>query len=479
MHVVPVEDSGGMDLVNLATMQKDRNVFVPDHTAAAEAIRKSGHTARARLAIHRQPEVRHPITEQLRAVGVLSLREAIANPVQVLCASSRQAGNEVYQALETLQTRRMKRELRKRLDELDVPSSQLRENWHDRVGRICEVKVARELRATFRICTQQYECRVDATVEESTDEARGSVIWIEEESDAPQNRFFEAVTEVLFDRPNRKLPILLREAVQREFTEHGPSWGTSVNQDAASPESAGIDGFRATEEAEVQDPLGETRPTHGKGTRGSSAGVPNPGPIPTESRGNSKSRARGSKQAPRDNNEPRRKESKHRGREAGRSIVEEEAIQVEDLKQSQYAWHCQACLGVSQPDQLAPAQSYAARRLNRQMMVEAHHVDQVHAGGARHAGNLLLLCHYHHDHLGDAMSRQEVVRALRMATQGIKRRFLAADGRHGSRIVDGCVTSVPLLSRDDSIAIFFTVSHADYWLQKSREEEIETSDGSE
>ena len=61
-------------------------------------------------------------------------------------------------------------------------------------------------------------------------------------------------------------------------------------------------------------------------------------------------------------------------------MVEEEAIQVKDLKQNQYAWHCQARLGVSQPDQLAPAQSYAARQLNRQKMVEEHHVDQVHAG---------------------------------------------------------------------------------------------------
>lgn len=479
MHAVPVEDSEGMNLVNIAAVQKDRNIFVPDHDAAAEAIRKSGHSARARLAIHQQPDLRHPITEQLRAVGVLSLRETIVNLVQVLCASSRPAGDEVYQALETLQTRQMKRELRKRLDKLGVPSSQLRKTWSDRVGRICEVKVARELKATFCICTQQYEFKVDATVEESIGEEGGSVIWIEEGSDSPQNKFFEAVTELLFDRPNPSLPILLQAAVQREFTEHGPSWGTFVKEDAASPESAEIDGFGATEEAEVQDPLGETRRTHGKGQRESSAGVPNPGPIPTESGGTSKSRTRDSRQAPRTNNESRRRALKPQGLEAGRSIVEEETIQIEDLKQNQYAWHCQACLGMSQPDQLAPAQSYAARRLNRQMMVEAHHVDQVHAGGARHAGNLLLLCHYHHDNLGDAMSRQEVARALRVATQGIKRRFLAADGRHGSRIVDGCVASVPLLSRDDSIAIFFTVSHADYWLQKSREEGIETSDGSE
>jgi|RhiMetdeSRZDD1v2_1073273.scaffolds.fasta_scaffold21955_7 hypothetical protein len=479
MHVVPIEDSGGMDLVNITTMQKDRNVFIPDHTAAAEAIRKSGHTSRAKLAIHWQPDVSQPITEQLRAVGVLSLREAIVNPVQVLCAASRPAGGEVYQALKTLQTCRMKRELRKRLDELDVPSSQLRENWSDRVGRICEVKVARELKATFRICTQQYEFKVDATIEESTNEARGSVIWIGEESDSPQNKFFEAMTELLFDRPDRGRPILLREAVQREFTEHGPSWGTPVKEDEEPPESAEIDGFGATEEAEMQDPLGETRRTHGKGKRESSAGVPNPGTIPTESRGTSNFRARGSRQAPRTNSEPRRRASKHQGPEAGRSIVEEEAMQVEDLKQNQYAWHCQVCLGMSQPAQLAPAQSYAARRLNRQKMVEVHHVDQVHAGGARHAGNLLLLCHHHHDHLGDAMSRQEVARALRIATQGAKRRFWAASGGQRSRIVDGYIASVPLLSRDDSIAIFFTVSHADFWLHKASGEEMETSDGAE
>jgi hypothetical protein len=65
-------------------------------------------------------------------------------------------------------------------------------------------------------------------------------------------------------------------------------------------------------------------------------------------------------------------------------------------------------------------------------------VDQVHAGGVRHAGHVLLLCHYHHDHLGDARSRQEVARTLRIAAQGVKRQFLAASGRQ-SRIVDGYV----------------------------------------
>jgi len=63
--------------------------------------------------------------------------------------------------------------------------------------------------------------------------------------------------------------------------------------------------------------------------------------------------------------------------------------------------------------------------------------------------------------------------------RGQKGDFWLPAGVKGSRIVDGYVASMPLLSRDDSIAIFFTVSHADYWLRKSREEEIETSDGSE
>jgi hypothetical protein len=38
-------------------------------------------------------------------------------------------------------------------------------------------------------------------------------------------------------------------------------------------------------------------------------------------------------------------------------------------------------------------------------VVEAHHVDLKSVGGARHAGNLILLCNLHHDNYGRRLTR--------------------------------------------------------------------------
>ena len=49
----------------------------------------------------------------------------------------------------------------------------------------------------------------------------------------------------------------------------------------------------------------------------------------------------------------------------------------------------------------------------RRRVVEAHHVDPKSADGARHAGNLVLLCKFHHDNYGRRLTRVAVTNALR------------------------------------------------------------------
>ena len=100
--------------------------------------------------------------------------------------------------------------------------------------------------------------------------------------------------------------------------------------------------------------------------------------------------------------------------------------------------------------------------------MQAHHCDHVNAGGARHAGNILLLCRYHHLALGDAVSRAEVIQALGQARI---HRLTFDSGNGVTNTLEGKVVTVHPPQRQDSLSLFFTASHADYWLAKAAEED--------
>ena len=101
--------------------------------------------------------------------------------------------------------------------------------------------------------------------------------------------------------------------------------------------------------------------------------------------------------------------------------------------------------------------------------MEAHHCDQVAAGGARHAGNLLLLCNYHHLLFGDAVSRAEVVRSFHFMVDHVVA-FQSDDD--GGQIVSGKLVKVHPPQRDNYISLFFTLEHLEYWKTKASEEGI-------
>ena len=101
--------------------------------------------------------------------------------------------------------------------------------------------------------------------------------------------------------------------------------------------------------------------------------------------------------------------------------------------------------------------------------MEAHHCDQVAAGGARHAGNLLLLCNYHHLSFGDAVSRAEVVRSFHSMVDHVVA-FQSGDG--GNQIVSGSWSK--FIPRSAKI-LFLSSSlwgHLEYWKTKASEERI-------
>ena len=158
-----------------------------------------------------------------------------------------------------------------------------------------------------------------------------------------------------------------------------------------------------------------------------------------------------------------------------------EKVQIDDLKEMKEmgdasftvqaaARHCQACLAAAEPKILAPLSSYVALSENRRQVMHAHHCDHVNAGGARHAGNILLLCRYHHLALGDAVTRIDVLQAFEQAGRH-SRTFNADDGV--SKCLQGEVVAIHPPQRRDPVSLFFTKEHAAYWLTKADQEGLE------
>ena len=134
---------------------------------------------------------------------------------------------------------------------------------------------------------------------------------------------------------------------------------------------------------------------------------PKPGPISNESAGR-----------------PRRPKGQSGslvsgGGDSPRQTPDLEKKHIEELKHKHYASHCQMCLCERPPQELAPSGSYIESEEVRQSVVHAHHTDLVSAGGARHAGNMILLCKLHHDNYGKQFTRASISAALRDKPKGM------------------------------------------------------------
>ena len=79
------------------------------------------------------------------------------------------------------------------------------------------------------------------------------------------------------------------------------------------------------------------------------------------------------------------------------------------------------------------------------------------------------MCKFHHDELGDAFGRTEVIRSFKES----KDHSLAFSADGGmQRDVQGKIVTISPPQREDPISIFFTTQHFEYWLKKASEERI-------
>lgn len=209
-------------------------------------------------------------------------------------------------------------------------------------------------------------------------EGPSRVIWLKRDVDLNEALFGALVQRIFREDVPKFAAAVLQTAVRWEYREATFSLPVTLESDVPA-EAIGAE--------PLETEPGETLQTHRPAEPNPTRNVPHPGPIPQTPK----------LKAP---HTPQLFTGTYRGSSGSLPVNDLEATQIEDLKENQYAWHCQVCLTEKTPGELAPDGSYVELAENRRLIMEAEHADQKHAGGARNAGNLILLCHFHHHQLG-------------------------------------------------------------------------------
>lgn len=451
---VPVENRNGIRLVSLRRAVRGLVYLNDAGQIGEEVIRKDG---RVSLTIHQVSGVREPISEQLAELGVQPLRATLQEPVHVSGSGNvENAGDAIVEKVKQFQSRAFRETFYKRLGELDIEKDFVRHRWSDRVRQIDKITIADRIEARYRFRGKSYPVEAEAGFDPEQ-----KTLWVKRGNrGAGERELYRAIAAQLVFKPDAPRIFLrsLEDVLEVEIADESFGRAPKGRPDSTGDERESEDRFR-DEDDDSED--------HGDGVIGHSPfvpnpehNVPNPGPIPSSPAGSSRSGGRRSRaSAPAD------------GASKSEPKAKLEAQQIEDLKRNQYASHCQVCLCERPPHELAPVGSYVEAAEVRRQIVDAHHVDVRSAMGARHAGNMILLCKFHHGNLGRRLTRRAITEALRgpLDEHGITfRPGSVLDGRPG-KTIDGQQVTLRLSDTDDEVRLFFTKDHADYWLSKWHE----------
>ena len=441
---IPAEGSdGAIHLFTKFGAIKGRGrVVIPDSESIAEAIRDKEDKWPVELAVVMSAKVTEPITAILRNMGLKTLSERAGKPERVAGSGINGAASDFdfETILSNLLSRKMAQQLKKRLDKLDLGANRekLKSRWRDSLSGIKDVKTAESVIATYRLSRHRY----DVSVEGELDRTSGT-LWVRSNSD-PEGTFFDVLAENIFEHPQKYHGPALERAYWLDIREYYPI-------EYATEDLLSYEDFEVIDQHDETEDLTATEGRHPSPDTNPLNNLPDPGQIPEQH-----SSAKGGGRATNRSRSTR-----------AHSLIENE--QIDNLKKNQYAWHCQVCLSEAEPNVLAPTSSYVEGDHNRRRMIEAQHCDHVNARGARHAGNIILMCKFHHDELGDAFGRTEVIRSFK----GSKDHSLAFSADGGmQRDVRGKIVTISPPQREDPISIFFTTQHFEYWLKKASEERI-------
>ena len=450
---IPVRGRNGLQIVSLKDA-RNKSVYLSDAGSIGDSIIESDGSVL--LIVDHEKRVTEPISEPLRRLGIKSLREAIGEPENVSGTGNIvRAKGEVSDGFNALQSRNFRATFFKRLNELDVDPRLVRGNWQYRLDRIEQLFIADKITARYRFRRKPYLLEVDAGFD-----SESGVFWVKQDRNIDLSSIYEQLAKQLIFRPEaRRIDLLaLERAIKLEVDD--PSFGYPAagrpDRNGDSLVTEGVDGdgpSEIEEEGETETGLAEAPFGHSPFTPDPSGNLPKPGPIPSE--------PQIQRRPPRHPNAVANSDETDDSRQA----PELEKDQIDDLKRNQYASHCQICLCEKPPQELAPAGSYIESAEVRRHVIEAHHVDPRSGGGARHAGNILVLCKFHHHNFGRRFTRLSVIEAL----QSEPKRRKVVFGRPGGEAleINGREIELRLSDTQETLKIFLTDQHASYWLSQA------------
>lgn len=436
---IPVRGRG--DTIELVSLQKATSIrssiFLPDFPEVQDRVLEDHGSAR--LAITAAKGVADSVIDVMRDAGVRSLRREAGRPVSIRTQKAVVADAGLNATLVHIQSRGVLRGLTQRLPHFEVPISALRHDWRQHLSALKGVRVARELEAVFSILRREYAVPVDGGVDRAT-----GLVCIDARVD-PKLAFYEALAAHIFTESASGLWAygLLRAIESRyeptlfDFRAEFPD-----DDDPAEPGNP--------------PPAGPSEPPktgHGLAPDRLTPAVPNPMPLADISNPTTLS---GKKIA-----RPVRMRPKASTDDARNTIEEEE--QKLQLKEGHYGWHCQACLGEYDVLKAAPPGSYVYLPAFRQRLIEAHHVTHLQNQGVIGGKNLIIICKFHHDYIGDRLSGEGVRAALRQA-KPVMRKF--PSNPDGTRSIkrEGLLADIEIDAAPWQVRLYFTPQHAAAWL---------------
>ena len=447
--VILVRSKKGISIVSVGeAINHRRRIYLDDARLSNSIIERDDSVF---VVIDRVENVQSPVFDILKQWDLHSIREAIGLPTKVSGHNKVEIDKDLMIRLLPIKRRSFAKNIHKKMTLLGVPSGDIRNNWREHVNDIKEVKLADTVEVQYRFRGKSYLETANAGFDPGT-----GVFWVARNGEERSKALYEAVAAQLIFKPNTP-PIYylsLEKALEIEVRENPNLFSPRNESEVNNSDRDNEDG--ENKPIEDGEPVVESKDGHSRWEPDPAKNRPKLSPIRTKAK-----RQRSSYPTPRPG-------TRDEGNRKSAAPVEE-VEQIEQLKSEQYVSHCQICLCSRRPDKLAPIGSYVEAAEMRRRIVEAHHVDPKDGGGARHAGNIVLLCRYHHDNYGSRLSRAAVVGSMKGASKH-DIQFVHGDGSKTE--MDGRRVRIRIPDAGETVELFFTAYHYDYWLEMARKDGI-------
>lgn len=431
------------DLLCFQNVSSQRPVaFLPDFREIQSQLIEDN--LNLRLAITSAKGVGDAVLDIMREVGVPSLRQKVGRPIRILTSEGVESEPQLEALFALAQSKNVRGSLTQRLPDFDVPVAALRRDWRRRLDALKGVRVAGRLNAVYSLLKREYEVSADSGVDEST-----QLLCVDRKADR-KLAFYEALAGHLFvENSSRLWAYGLLRAIE---SRHQPT--------LFDFESDLVDYGERGEEEMSENPFPPSDPPkkgHGITNDKLEPMVPQPKALDDIS---DETKLSGKKNA------PWKRARSPASTDNRRNSVEEEEQKLA-LKKEHYAWHCQACLGQYDPKEVTPPQSYVFLPTYRRRLIEAHHVSHLQNRGAIGAKNLIVLCSFHHDYLGDRLSAKAIQNALATAKR-VTRAF--PNSTDGTTYVPqkGLLAEIKMDDACGNALLFFTDQHAAAWTRPDK-----------